>query len=266
MSENLNESPVLRRNEEYIERLKKRANKLRDRLHSYRRIWNRETQEYEYRHYNNNRRISDEKYEELRTKYYEVNAKVREISHREDLKVSSKVKEYIIAFIVMDKKQNPDFYPDWLSLDVDDVYGQSIVVKPYIDLEKLLEKRGDTRTVNVIERRISVFMNRYFTESARLDFKGARFMGLDNYIKNVFRKEIRPRIMKEIDDSDCIHSIVFRARGYSYRAEIQIHPRFRDKYKCRYSSRSSIERRMHAILREYGWVEGLNYTDSTQRD
>ena len=142
----------------------------------------------------------------------------------------------------------------------------NITIKPYINLEKLLEVRGSVGSINVIERRVSIFMNRYFTESARLEFKGATFRGLDNYIKNVFRKEIRPRIMKEIDDSDCIHSIVFRARGYSYRAEIQIHPRFRDKYKCRWSSRGSIQRQMNAILKEYGWVEGRNYTDSTQRD
>ena len=267
MSKNLNESPVIRKNEEYIQRLENRANKLRERLNSYRRTWNSNAREYEYRHINNNRRISDEKYEELREKYYEAREKAQEIHRRENVKVSSKVKDYIVAFIVMDKKQNSELYPDWLSLDVkEEVWGQHIVIKPYINLEKLLEKSGSTRDINGIERRISIFMNRYFTENARLDFKGATIRGLDNYIKNVFRKEIRPRIMKEIADSDCIHSIVFRARGYSYRAEIQIHPRFRDNYKCRWSSRGSIQRQMNAILKEYGWVEGRNYTDDTSRD
>ena len=266
MSKNLNESPVLRRNEEYIERLEKRANKLRERLNSYRRRWDPNTREYEYRHRNNNRRISDEKYEELRQQYYEIRQKAQDIYRRENVKVASKVKDYIIAFIVMDKRQNPEIYPDWLSLDVEDVWGQNIVIKPYINLEKLLEQRGSTREINSIERRISIFINRYFTESARLDFKGATFKGLNNYIKNVFRKEIRPRIMKEVEDSDCIHSIIFRKRGYSYRGEIQIHPRFKDRYKCRYTSKRAIEREMQAILKEYGWVEGRNYTDSTQRD
>ena len=266
MSNTLNESPVLRKNEEYIGRLEKRANKLRERLNSYRRTWNPKTREYAYRHRTNNRRISDEKYEELRQQYYEARSKTLEIQNREDLKVASKVKDFVIAFIVMDKKQNPEIYPNWLSLDVEDAMGQNITVKPYINLEKLLEERGSIRDINTIERRIGMFMDRYFTESARLNFKGATFRGLDNYIKNVFRKEIRPRIMKEVEDSDCIHSIVFRARSYSYRAEIQIHPRFRDKYKCRWSSRSAIEREMKAILKEYGWVEGRNYTDSTQKD
>jgi len=266
MSNTLNESPVIRKNEEYITRLEKRANKLRKRLHSYRRTWNPKTREYAYRHRTNNRRISDEKYEELRQQYYEARSKALEIQNREDVKVSSKVKDFVIAFIVMDKKQNPEIYPNWLSFDVEDARGQNITVKPYINLEKLLEERGRIGDIYTIERRINMFMNRYFTESARLNFKGATFRGLDNYIKNVFRKEIRPRIMKEVEDSDCIHSIVFRVRSYSYRAEIQIHPRFRDKYKCRWSSRNTIEREMKAILKEYGWVEGRNYTDSTQRD
>ena len=266
MSKNLNESPVIRKNEEYMSRLENRANKLRERLNSYRRRWDPKTREYEYRHRSNNRRISDEKYEELRNQYYEARHKAQEISGRENLKVSSKVKDYIVAFIVMDKKQNPELYPDWLSLEVKEVWGEHITVKPHINLEKLLEERGGTRYINDIERRISLFLNRYFTNSARLDFKGATFRGLDDYIKNVFRKEIRPRIMKEVEDSDCIHSIVFRKRNYTYRGEIQIHPRFRDSYKCRWSSKNAIRREIKAILKEYGWIEGRNYTDSTQRD
>ena len=84
MSENLNESPVLRKNVEYITRLENRANKLRERLYSYRRTWNSKTREYEYRHRNNNRRISDEKYEELRQQYYDARQKAQEIYGREN--------------------------------------------------------------------------------------------------------------------------------------------------------------------------------------
>jgi hypothetical protein len=35
---------------------------------------------------------------------------------------------------------------------------------------------------------------------------------------------------------------------------------------CRWSARNAIEREIKKILREYGWVEGRNYTDSTRRD
>ena len=266
MSKNLNESPVIRKNEEYIARLEKRANKLRERLYSYRRRWNPKTREYEYRHRSNNRRISNEKYEELSQQYSEARQKALEIQGRESKKVASKVKDYVIAFIVMDKKQNPELYPDWLSLDVEDSWGQNIIIQPYIDLEKLLEEKGNDNMVRPIERRINMFIQRYFTETVRLDSKGPIYKGIDDYIKNVFRKEIRPRIMKEVSDSHCIHSIVFRVRNRTYSREIQIHPRFRDKYMCRWSARHAIEREIKKILREYGWVEGRNYTDSTRRD
>jgi hypothetical protein len=266
MSKNLNESPVIRKNEEYIARLEKRANKLRERLYSYRRRWNPKTREYEYRHRSNNRRISDEKYEELSQQYSDARQKAQEIHGRESKKIASKVKDYVIAFIVMDKKQNPELYPDWLSLDVEDSWGGNIIIQPHIDLEKLLEEKGNTNMVRPIERRINMFIQRYFTETVRLDFKGPIYKGIDNYIKNVFRKEIRPRIMKDIDDSHCIHSIVFRVRNRTYAREIQIHPRFRDKYMCRWSVKNAIEREVKKILREYGWVEGRNYTDSTRRD
>ena len=266
MSKNINESPVIRKNEEYIERLEKRANKLRERLYSYRRTWNRKTQEYEYRHRSNNRRISNEKYEELSQQYHDARQKAQEIQGRESKKVASKVKDYVIAFIVMDKKQNPELYPDWLSLDVEDSWGQNIIIQPYIDLEKLLEEKGNDNMVRPAERRINMFIQRYFTETVRLDFKGPIYKGIDDYIKNVFRKKIRPRIMKEVSDSHCIHSIVFRVRNRTYSREIQIHPRFRDKYMCRWSVKNAIEREIKKILREYGWVEGRNYTDSTRRD
>lgn len=266
MSNNLNESPVIRKNEEYIERLEKRANKLRERLYSYRRTWNRKTQEHEYRHRSNNRRISDEKYQELSQQYYDARQKALEIQGRESKKVASKVKDYVIAFIVMDKKRNSEIYPDWLSLDVEDLRGGTIIIQPYIDLEKLLEEEGNTKMLGTINRRINTFIQRYFTDAVRIDSKGPIFKGIDNYIKNVFRKKIRPRIMKEIDDSHCIHSIVFRVRNRTYSKEIQIHPRFRDKYMCRWSARNAIEREIKKILREYGWVEGRNYTDSTSKD
>ena len=266
MSNSLNESPVLRKNVEYINRLENRANKLRERLYSYRNTWNPKTQQYEYRHIKTNRRITKEKYHELREKYYEARNKTYEIANREDVKVASKLKDIIIAFIVMDKKLNPKIYPNWLSLEVGEPNSRSIVVSPYVNLEKLLEEEGNVRDISTIEYRIIRFSKTYLSDNVNLDFKGAVFRGLDNYIKNVFRKVIRPRIMKEVEDSNCIHSIVFRARNRTYRGEIQIHPRFRDEYRCRWSSRNNIEREIRKILREYGWIEGRNYTNSTQRD
>ena len=264
MSKNLNESPVIRRNEEYIERLEKRMQKLRDRLDSYRRYWGRD--ETVYRHRTTNRRMSEEKYKQLQQEYYDLHRKIIQVKGRENEKVASIVAPYVTAYIVMDKRQNPDSYPDWLSLKVEDeMYGHTIRLQPYIDLEKLLEEKGDLHKITDIYHRINRFVNRYFTDSARLDLRPKVISGIDDYIKNVFRKQIRPRIMNEVKDSECIHSIVFRVKG-DYRKDIQIHPRFKDSYNCRWSSRSQIHRDLKKILEEYGWVEGRNYTDNTGRD
>jgi hypothetical protein len=264
MSKNLNESPVIRRNEEYIERLEKRKEKLRDRVESYRRDWS--SDEPVYRHRTTNRRMSEEKYKQLQQEYYDLHRKLINVRGRENERVASKVVPYITAFIVMDKRQNPDSYPDWLSLKIDDeMYGSTIRLQPYIDLEKLLEEKGDLRKIAEIYHRISRFVDRYFTDTARIDLRPKVFSGIDDYIKNVFRKQIRPRIMNEVEDSECIHSIVFRVKG-NYRKDIQIHPRFKDSYNCRWSSRSRIQRDLKNILKEYGWVEGRNYTDDTSRD
>lgn len=264
MCKNLNESPVIRKNEEYIERLKKRVEKLRVRIDSYERDWS--SDELLFRHKTTNRRISGEKYEQLTKEYYNSYKKLRTIQGRENEKVASKIVPYITAFIVMDKKRNPDLYPDWLSLKIEDeVYGHTIRLQPYIDLEKLLEDEGDLRKITNIFHRISRFVDRYFTDSARIDLRPKIISGIDDYIKNVFRKQIRPRIMNEVEDSKCIHSIVFRVKD-DYKKDIQIYPRFKDSNNCMWSSRRQIQRELEKILKEYGWVEGRNYTEDPSKD
>ena len=265
MSKNLNESPVIRRNEEYIERLKKRLEKLRDRRNSYERDWSSDV--LIYRHKTTNRRMSFEKYEQLNREYYELFRKVRDIEIKENEKVVSKIVPYITAFIVTDKKRNPESYPDWLSLKINDIlYGSTIKLQPYIDLEKLLEDKGDLHKSRETYFRVMNFVNRYFSGSGvKIEIEPKIFSGIDDYIKNVFIKEIRPRIMNEVKDSKCIHSIVFRVKG-NYNREIQIHPRFKRDYGCRSISRGQISGNLNNILKEYGWVNGLNYTDDTSRD
>ena len=266
MSKLLNEMPVLKVNQDYIDRLEKRAKKLRDRLHSYRWDWN----EKVYRHVTTNRRLSREKYEELQQQYYEANQKTYDIANRERTKIANKVISYVTAFLVMDKRQNPSLYPDWLSFNLPDTKDTNPrsyhYITPVIDLEKAL--KTDDRWNSVVDsavRRIQSFIKRYFPDDAQIQYDKHVIKGIDNYIKNVFRKEIRNKI-KEIDPKNCIHSIVFRVRD-SYRREVQIHPRWRDKYPCYgWNGQREVEENMKKILREYGWKLNKNYTDSTRRD
>ena len=262
----LNEMPVLKVNQDDIKRLEKRTKKLRDRLYSYRWIWD----EKVYRHRTTNRRMSKEKYTELENKYRESNQKVFDIANRERSKIADTAFNYAAAFLVMDKRQNPSLYPEWLSFSFPDSKNQNRrghhEITPLIDLEKALQSNDNWhRVVGKASDRLSRFFKRYFPDEANINIGNTVISGIDRYIKDVFRKEIRKRI-KDLDTNNCIHSIVFRVRE-RYRSEIQIHPRWRDKYPCYgWDKQREIEKEMNDILKEYGWVEGLNYTASTQKD
>ena len=266
MSEQLNEMPILKVNQDYIERLDKRAKKLRDRLYSYRWDWNDKV----YRHTTTNRRMSKEKYEELQKKYFEANQKTYDIANRERTKIANKVMDYVSAILVMDKRQNPSLYPDWLSFSLPDTENANPrhyhYITPVIDLEKGLKTEDNwNRMTDRAVHRLTDFIKRYFPDDAQIQFNKPVINGIDDYIKNVFRKEIRNKI-KDIDPNNCIHSIVFRVRD-SYSKEVQIHPRWRDKYPCySWNKQREIENEMRKILREYGWKLNKNYTDSTRRD
>lgn len=265
MSEQLNEMPVLKVNQDYIDRLSKRVDKLRKRLYSYRRNW----ANNEYRHEKTNRRITKEKYDEIRKEYEDANTKLYNIANRERAKINQASLGYITAFIVMDKKQNPSLYPEWLSFripeSVENVRGGTIRITPVIDLHEFLRVKGNSRTVNKLESRINMFMKRYFPQ---VDFSinAVEYKDFDKYIKTVVNKEIKPRI-KEIDTSKCLHSLVFRVRNSHYQKEVQIYPRFRDKYPCySWNKKNNLESEIRGILKEYGWINGVNYTSSSSRD
>ena len=266
MSKKLNESPVIRRNEEYIERLKKRKDKLQDKLKNYRTKWIDNPEggyELEYINIKTNRKISEEQYKQLKKNYYDAVQKLRSITNREDEYVSSNIVPLVISFIVMDKKRNPDLYPEWLSLDVNEYSVRAIYIQPHLDLKKILEESADYRhVVKTIERRIYNFVKNYTSESSFIVFKPEILNGIDDYIKNVFRKEIKSRIMNEVENSECIHSIVFKVGNQYSNKEVRIFPRFKTKYECNgQRKRDNIEGDMHKILKEYGWVLYRNYVN-----
>lgn len=256
--------PIHKLNQDYINRLEKRVNKLRDRLYSYSYSYD----EGVYRHDTTRRRISKEKHHELKTQYHRANNKYWEIAKKERYKITKTVLDYGIAFLVMDKRQNPSLYPDWLSFKFPDSKETTSIlsIQPYIDLEKAIKTDDYWNSVVAnASNRLENFFKRYFPSDADIRIEPYLINGIENYIKKVFRKEIKKRI-KEIDTRDCIHSMVFRVRG-RYRTEVQIHPRWRDKYPCYgWEKQKAIEKEMKDILKEYGWMEGRNYTQSKQRD
>jgi len=189
------------------------------------------------------------------------------------------LKDYVISFIVMDKKGNPSLYPDWVSFELDDIgYHGVINVIPYIDLNKMLQQKGNVGAVADIIRRVEQFWKRYLSNEVGINFRKINYVGLDDYVKNVFRKEIKDRVNSELDPKGCVHSLIFKQPDSSstWRQRIQIVPRFRkfdywstnEKAQfCRGEfSEYGFKRKLKTLLSEYGWVEGDNYVDRYEKD
>jgi hypothetical protein len=189
------------------------------------------------------------------------------------------LKDYVISFIVMDKKGNPSLYPDWVSFELDDIgYHGVINVIPYIDLNEMLKQKGDVGAVADIIRRVEMFWKRYLSNEVGINFRKINYVGLDDYVKNVFRKEIKDRVNSELDPKGCVHSILFKQPNSSstWRHKIQIVPRFKKfdywstdekaQFCRRDFSEYGFKGKLKTLLREYGWVEGHNYVDRYEKD
>jgi len=222
-----------------------------------------------------------------RQDYYNDLYEVLDNSRKEHMTINRIIKErkghslkdYVISFIVMDKKGNPSLYPDWVSFKLDDIgYHGVINVIPYIDLNEMLKQKGDVGTVIDIIRRVEMFWKRYLSNEVGINFRKINYVGLDDYVKNVFRKEIKDRVNSELDPKGCVHSLIFKQPDSSstWRQRIQIVPRFK-KYDywstdekaqfCRRDfSEYGFKGKLKTLLREYGWVEGHNYVDRYEKD
>jgi len=184
---------------------------------------------------------------------------------------------------------NPNRYPEWFTVEFDEVniHGD-LVIKPTVDVVKLLESGDNLRNaltlISEIERiwkRLTGgdavkyrFSNKYsdslFGRGPQIKSTYVEMKGLREYIKNVFNKEIK-KVIKEQPGGECVHSIVFRARKTLRSMEFQIYPTF--KRDCvphnghgTYYSQGEFKRTMTKILSNYGWINGVNYTDDTSKD
>ena len=204
---------------------------------------------------------------------------MRNINRLLKQRMGHSLKDYVISFIVMDKKGNPSLYPDWVSFKLDDIGHYGVInVIPYIDLNKMLKQKGDVNKVADIIRRVEQFWKRYLSNEVGINFRKINYTGLDDYVKNVFRKEIKDRVNSELDPKGCVHSILFKQPDSSslWRHKIQIVPRFKkfdywstdekSQYCRRDFSEYGFKGKLKTLLNEYGWVESYNYVDRYEKD
>ena len=226
-----------------------------------------------------NRMKRQDYYADLHETLGNARDEMRNINRLLNQRKGHSLKDYVISFIVMDKKGNPSLYPDWVSFKLDDIgYHGVINVIPYIDLNEMLQQKGDVNKVADIIRRVEQFWKRYLSNEVGINFRKINYIGLDDYVKDVFRKEIKDRVNSELDPKGCVHSILFKQPDSSslWRHKIQIVPRFK-KYDywstdekaqfCRRDfSEYGFKGKLKTLLREYGWVEGHNYVDRYEKD
>lgn len=214
--------------------------------------------------------LTQEQYDKVYNIKYKLSNETRKREKSAAEREGNKLLPIFLKFLEIDKNRNPKFYPEWLTLNVDEItnWGE-IMVRPSIDVEKWLKQEGSLRDIRNTKNRIEQIWNLYVKTDRGLRLQQVFWLGMDDYIKKVFRKEIRPKF-KELPGGDCIHSIIFRARNNWYDVDIQIYPRIKTECREWYYSRNFSEYRLQSeiknILREYGWVEGKNYSFSSDRD
>jgi hypothetical protein len=226
-----------------------------------------------------NRMKRQDYYADLYETLGNIRDEMRNINRLLNQRKGHSLKDYVISFIVMDKKGNPSLYPDWVSFKLDDIgYHGLINVRPYIDLNEMLQQKGNVNKVADIIRRVEMFWKRYLNNEVGINFRKINYIGLDDYVKNVFRKEIKDRVNSELDPKGCVHSILFKQPDSSslWRHKIQIVPRFKkfdywstdekSQFCRRDFSEYGFKKKLEKLLREYGWVEGNNYVDRYEKD
>ncbi len=181
-------------------------------------------------------------------------------------------------FLEIHKKGNPALYPDWLKLNFKEIKWGNLYIQPVINVEKLLESGDNIKKaihtrdfVSNIWNRLVNSDNRNYNErqkSVSVKTTYVLFEDFDSYIKNVVNKKIKPEIKNLPRGKECVHSIVFRYRKNINDIEIQIHPRYRSECTQGWGRLDTydFEREIKDILGNYGWVKGVNYESSTNRD
>ena len=181
-------------------------------------------------------------------------------------------------FLEIHKKGNPGLYPDWLKLNFNEIKWGDLYIQPVINLEKLLESGDEIKKAKTTRDFVSNIWNRLVNadnrnynerqKSVSIKTTYVLFEDFDSYIKNVVNKKIKPEIKNLPRGKECIHSIVFRYRKNINDIEIQIHPRYRSECTQGWNRLDTydFEQEIKDILYNYGWVKGVNYEASTNRD
>jgi hypothetical protein len=234
------------------------------------RDWDNRGKRYPYKDRETGKRYTEKQYLAVRHKFYDLNNKVREIELNKRKELAAKLEGLVTAFIVMDKRQNPGLYPDWLSFSIDGTYG-GIDYNPVINWEKWTSTdRPVTREkIRNVRFRVQRFWDLYIQPEIRVSINSSNYPRFEPYgafqafMKDEVNKKLKPQLKSEYGRA--LSSLIFRMRENG-RFIIQIQPRIkRDLYRS-WSYQSRIEDTIKDFLSEYGLKQHQHYEFSGDRD
>jgi len=248
--------------------------KLRDEvMHLYYNIgrnWNNRGKRYPYIDRETKKNYTEKQYLKIREKFYDLDSRVREIEQNKRKELAKKLEGLVTAFLVMDKKQNPEIYPDWLSFEIDATYG-GIDYNPYINWEKWTSTdQPNTRyIITGIRRRVERFWYLYVQPEISVSLNSSNYPRFEPYgafrafMKDEVNKKLKPKLKSLYGRT--LSSLIFRMRENG-RFIIQIQPRInRNTYRS-WSYEREIEKTIRNFLSEYGLKENQHYEFSGSKD
>ena len=252
------------------EELVKLKKEVQDLYYSIGRDWYNRGKRYPYKNRETGKGYTQKQYFKIRDKFYDLDNKVREIEMNKRKDLATKLEGLVTAFLVMDKRQNPEIYPDWLSFKINPTYG-GIDYNPYINWEKWTS--SDTpRTrerIRNIRYRVERFWNLYVQPEISISLNSSNYPRFEPYgafqsfMKDEVNKKLKPKLKALYGRT--LRSLVFRMRENG-RFIIQIQPRLdRNTYRS-WSYESRIEDTIKEFLSEFGLKQHQHYEFSGDRD
>ena len=234
------------------------------------RDWYNRGKRYPYKHRETGKGYTQKQYFKIRDKFYDLDNRVREIELNKRKDLATKLEGLVTAFIVMDKRQNPEIYPDWLSFEINPTYG-GIDYNPYINWEKWTSSDApNTREkIRNIRWRVEKFWNLYIQPEINISLNSSNYPRFEPYgafqsfMKDEVNKKLKPKLKALYGRT--LRSLVFRMRENG-RFIIQIQPRLDRNTFRSWSYESQIEDTIKEFLSEFGLKQYQHYEFSGDRD
>lgn len=151
--------------------------------------------------------------------------------------------------------------PPYVKLKIDEPVPYELRGELEIDWEELIKNPPLNKNVSSVGRKLQTKIENFLglsmgrPEHGELDLfmiRNPKFIGLDNWKKNILDKEIKKKIKSEVSDSSKIHRMVFKVDEYKLGAELKIYFKESPRYTS-WDERGKIQKAIQDIFMELGY-------------